>query len=91
MSVTLPDIKTFTNCFINLNEASGIPVGTDIIIQNKQLGAVWVQICASQPADNNTDGFLLIGDFCCIIEDEVEPVWVRSENSNRVSVQIVRE
>lgn len=91
MSDTIPDIKAPKEFYLNLNEALDIPLGSTVIIQNKKLGAVHVQVHAEQPPITSHDGFLLSGEQCCIVKDEQNPIWVSSHDGNWISVQVVKE
>ena len=91
MPDTIPDIRAPKGAYINLNETLDIPLGKTIIIQNKKLGAVHVQVHTEQPHIDSHDGFLLSGEQCCIIRGESSPVWVNSHDGNWISVQVVEE
>lgn len=88
MAETIPDILVPTDEYVSLNDLSGIPEGTDLIIQNKKYGGVWIQVSTTKPDPTSTDGYFLIGNNSCTVDSETETVWVKSENKNKIFVQI---
>ena len=75
---TIPDIELTGVDYQDIYAATGITVGTSLIIQNKTTGKVWIQISATQPPANSTDGFLMEPDvnFFVLIEAGESGCWV---------------
>ena len=59
MSDTINDIKVDGDIYVNINTLSGIVAGTALVITNKSTSRIALQISASQPAANSTDGEIL--------------------------------
>lgn len=95
MADTIPDVNITSTAYTNINTESGISVGTALILQNKSNSNMFVQIAASQPDADSTDGLHLYTapytlSILQITAGETNPVWVRSAGfspQNDLSVQ----
>ena len=61
MPDTINDITVSATVYSDVNTLSSIAAGTALVIENKSNVEVRLQISASQPAANSTDGEILYG------------------------------
>ncbi len=61
MADTIADIPLTGAAYQDLYDATGITVGVSVIIQNKSMDRVWIQIKATTPTAASRDGYLLLG------------------------------
>lgn len=88
MAVTLPDVQSVNTSYTNIYAATGIPVGTAIIIQNKASNAMNIQIKTTQPSATSTDGNVMQPyDFLVVDGDPSAVVWVKG--TGKITVQVV--
>lgn len=59
----------------DINTATGIAVGTAILIQNKSPKPIFIWLGASSPADNKAGRRLATGEYLTIVSGEPK-VWV---------------
>lgn len=59
MAVTLPDITIQNTAYINVYTATGITVGTSVIVQNKGTFSVYLQTTATTPSADSENGVIL--------------------------------
>ena len=60
MANTINDIPLPYGTWVNAYSATGISVGTALVVQNKSSQAILMKITPSQPASNDTNGILLL-------------------------------
>lgn len=87
MANTIPDVKLNGGGYQNIYDLTGIPVGTSVIIQNKQYNAVYIQIADVQPSKDSSDGYMLIGNESCIVEGTISNLW--AFGVSKICVQVV--
>lgn len=87
MANTIPDIKLSGTSYQNLYALTGIPVGTPVLIQNKQSVAVYLQLSPSAPDSASRDGFMLVGNEACIVKGTITGIW--AFGTSRICVQIL--
>ncbi len=87
MAVTLPDVTSSATSFINVYTATGLPVGTKLIIQNKSSNTMYIQVKATQPSATSVDGNIITSyEFIIIDGGDLPGVWVRG--AGKISVQV---
>lgn len=59
MAATIPDITIQNTAYTNVYTATGITVGTSVIVQNKGNAPVFLQTTAAIPLATNEDGVVL--------------------------------
>lgn len=94
---TLPDVILQTGVYVDLYTATGIAPGTALLLNNKSSGTVHIQVRASQPTNNSTDGWPLragAGELTWTTVQEVpvgSRVWARGASGGRLFVQTLEE
>ena len=82
MAATIPDIVVPYNDWLDLNTASGIAVGTAMIIKNKSQTSVRIQEGTTKPDANSTDGEVLTSmalDYAgARVKSNSLKIWVKS-------------
>ena len=86
MSDTLPDVPLIEGQYVDIYAATGIAVGTRVVIQNKTNGFIRVQESAAQPANDSTDG-VFVETKKYVIAIGTNGCWVKG--SGDISVQPV--
>lgn len=56
MADTNPDVQVSNTAWTDINTATGIVVGTEIILTNKSTSVILVQTVTAQPSADSTDG-----------------------------------
>lgn len=59
MADTIADVTLNGDVYQDLYTATGISVGDALIIQSKTNDDIYIQVSASQPSADSTDGYLL--------------------------------
>lgn len=75
MTITINDIKLLGVAYQDVYTATGIVVGTPLIVQNKSASAVFLQISVSAPAASDRDGFLVFPGKSVSVENASEGLW----------------
>lgn len=91
MALTIPDVTIVNTAYADIYAATGIPLGTPLIFQNKNATQIYLQIKATQPAASSTDGNILeaYGFYVFVPSVNTEKCWVRG--NGKVAVQIFTE
>lgn len=84
---TVPDIALSYENYTNLYSTSGIPVGTEILIQNKSPGWIVLQNSATQPASESWDGFLIPQLGVWVAEQGTAGVWAKGSGTVAVEAR----
>lgn len=77
MAVTIPDLQINNTTYMDLYAATGISVGTKLVIQNKTSVGAYLQIKAFQPASNSQDGIFLEAYKFYIVDSGEVGCWVK--------------
>jgi len=86
-AITLPDLLLSNSGYIDVYAATGIPVGTNLLVQNKSSTIFYLQLKESQPSPTNIDGSILEPyEFLLIKSTSPIRFWVRG--NGRLSVQV---
>lgn len=85
MADTIADVLIPTGSYVDIYTATGIIVGTSIVIQNKSLQPIWVQEGAAQPSGTSFDGVVVERFKSVIVTAGATGVWVKGEG--KISVQ----
>lgn len=92
MSDTISDVLVPTTSYVDLNTLSGIAAGTALVITNKSSSDVRLQISASQPSADSTDGEILYpGPYSTstkILTAGENIVWAKSEGHTNTPLSI---
>lgn len=87
MADTLPDIKLLGTSWIDVYAATGIPVGTPLIIQNKTAPSIYVQVRSTQPVATSKDGVLITDNLSWIVDGtSISGVWVIGQGLMNVQI-----
>jgi len=84
---TIPDIILDNVSYQDVNQLSGVPVGTKVLLQFKGSGNVRVQLKPFQPASSSTDGLQLISFEMYMVDQGESIIWVKG--SGRLCVQVI--
>lgn len=84
---TIPDVPLAKAGYKDLYEATGIPVGTSVTIQNKSIAPVFLQNTDTQPTANSMDGFLLGSMEMISLTGTITGLWAIGDG--RVSVEVI--
>ena len=76
MSDTIPDVTVVHTTYTDIYAVTGIVVGTELILQNKEESEFRVQVTTSQPSADSTDGVILGPKSMKLIEVGSNEVWV---------------
>ena len=88
MSDTIADVIVNNDAFTNLYSASGISVGTELLIQNKTPNILYIQSVSSQPSADSVDGSIVEPNEYVVVTNTPTGCWGRLiEGKGRVSVQ----
>lgn len=87
MANTIPDIILDNVSYQDVNQLSGVPVGTKVLLQFKGSGNVRVQLKPFQPASSSTDGLQLISFEMYMVDQGESIIWVKG--SGRLCVQVI--
>ena len=60
MADTIDDVVLTGTAYQDIYAATGISVGTALILQNKSKNLILVQISASQPSTDSENGFIML-------------------------------
>jgi len=85
MATTIPDLQINNTAYLDLYAATGIPVGTRLVIQNKTTVGAFLQIKNFQPASNSQDGIFLEAYKFYIVDANEVGCWVKG--MTKLSVQ----
>ncbi len=86
-AITLPDVILSNSAYIDIYAATGIPVGTSLIVQNKGSSGYYLQLKETQPSATNSDGNILAAMEFLIIKT-TSPIRFWARGSGRLSVQV---
>lgn len=86
MSVTIPDVLIVNSSYTDLYAATGIAVGTPLLLQNKGTNAIYIQNKAFQPASSSTDGAYLLSYAFMVVEQGAAGAWAKGTMA-KISVQ----
>lgn len=85
MAMTISDCVLTNSAYTDVYTATGIAVGTSLIVQNKSTVGAFLQIKSTQPTAASQDGiFLEAYQFYVVDADEVG-LWARG--NTKLSVQ----
>lgn len=87
MANTIPDVILDNVSYQDVNQLSGVPVGTKVLLQFKGSGNVRVQLKPFQPASSSTDGLQLISFEMYMVDQGESIIWVKG--SGRLCVQVI--
>lgn len=86
MADTIPDVRLTRSAYLDLYAITGIPKGTQLMIQNKSSTDVLIQVKNKQPLSTSTDGTLIPTREVYVVEgDNLSTVWALG--SGNISVQ----
>lgn len=75
MTATVNDVQLLGVVYTNVYAATGIVVGTPLILQNKSSGPVYVQIATVAPAASDRDGFIVYPGKSVSVENATEGLY----------------
>lgn len=87
MADTIPDVQLSKTAYVDVYAATGIVVGTGLVIQNKSSQDVRIQLSASQPASSSTDGDILRPYLEATVDSGETGCWVLGLAEGTISVQ----
>lgn len=88
MAITIPDITIQNTVYADVYAATGIAVGTSVVIQNKGNYSVYLQTTTSAPSDSSADGVLVSPLEIFIVDAGESGLFARASiNSSKLSVQ----
>lgn len=88
MSTTLPDVTIQPTTYTDIYAATGITVGTSVIIQNKGNHSAFLQTTGSAPSDSSMDGVLISPLEIFIVDAGESGLFARASFGNgRLSIQ----
>ena len=76
MADTIPDVIVVPTSYTDIYAVTGIVVGTELILQNKEETEFIVQISTSQPSADSVDGVILRPKSMKLVEVGSNEVWV---------------
>lgn len=85
MADTLPDVSLSPDSYVDLYAATGITVGSQVIIQNKSSSIVTLQSVFSQPLATNSDGTYIVSNNFVIVTAGSTGLWALGKG--KISVQ----
>ena len=94
MADTLQNIKLPANTWVDLYDATGIDVGTQIVLQNLSSVHVKLHTSATQPSDvdaesNELGSFNRIGSYGSIVNDSGDSgAWAYAHSDGLVNVKV---
>lgn len=89
MAATLPDVVITSTAYTNLYSATGIAVGTAVILQNKGNQPVFLQTTAASPSASSGDGFVISPLEILTVDAAEVGLWARSAAfGGHLSVQV---
>lgn len=84
---TIPDIELNAASYTEIYAATGITAGASIMVQNKARGHVYIQYNDSKPADQNSDGFIIVELGVWTVPAGNQKIWMKGPGF--VAVDIV--
>lgn len=94
MAQTNQDITINTE-WVNVNQVTGIPVGTPFQLQNKGSNDIVIQEASTAPAQGTKDGFLLTtvnyGNALANVSSGSLTLWARTfdDDGSKLATQVV--
>lgn len=85
--ITRPDVVLTNSAYTDVYAATGIPVGTSLIIQSKSSVGAFLQIRTTQPTATSQDGILVEAYQFYVIDAGEVGLWARG--ATKLSVQEV--
>ena len=89
MAATLPDVTITNTAYTDLYDATGIAVGTAVILQNKGSQPVFLQTTLAAPSASSEAGFVISPLEILTVDAAEAGLWARSSAfSGHLSVQV---
>lgn len=87
MADTKPDVQLDKTQYVDVYAATGLAVGTPILIQNKSSQNVYIQIQTTQPSALSRDGGIIQPFEQGLIDTGENGCWVLGDTNGKISVQ----
>lgn len=87
MATTIPDVILTNSAYTDVYVASGLAIGTSVIIQNKSTVGAFLQLKSSQPLAASADGVFLEAYSFYVVDQGEVGCWARG--NTKLSVQEV--
>lgn len=75
MTATVNDVILLGVIYTDVYAATGIVIGTPLIIQNKSASPVWLQIATVAPPSSDRDGFVVYSGNSVFVENATEGLF----------------
>lgn len=85
---TLSDVQLSLDEYTELYAATGIPVGTEVLIQNKCPHAILLQTCPTEPLADSWDGFVVMPFDFMVGEQGSTGIWARGDGRIAVEARV---
>lgn len=87
MALTRPDVILTNSAYTDVYAATGIAVGTSVIIQSKTSVGAFLQIKSTQPTATSQDGILVEAYQFYVVDAGEVGLWAKG--ATKISVQEV--
>lgn len=83
---TIADVQLDPKSYIEIYNATSITPGTQILVQNKSRGLVYVQNKDEQPPSTSSDGFIIAELDLWVVPTGTMKAWFRGDGAIAVEI-----